>query len=56
MPITRAHHRQRARSEQGMADASATNMARIIHTKLADLHSAAADNRADKSVLNEEGR
>ena len=51
MPAIFAHHRQRARSERDMADASATNMARIIHTKLADLHAAAADLRVvDVSV------
>ncbi|MBM6577778.1 hypothetical protein KCP91_15450 [Microvirga sp. SRT01] len=41
MPIIRSSHLARARFERKMADLSATNMARIIHTKLADLHWAA---------------
>jgi hypothetical protein len=53
MPVIRAHHRQRALSEQGMADASATNMARIIHTKLANLHTAAADSRQAEALPDE---
>lgn len=46
MPEISIHHRKRARVERGMADEAATNMARIIHNKLADLHSEAADKRS----------
>ena len=43
MPVIRNEHRKRARFEQGMADGSASNMERMIHAKLADLHAAAAE-------------
>lgn len=41
MPIIRSNHLARARNERQMADQSASNVERIIHNKLADLHSAA---------------
>jgi hypothetical protein len=41
----RDSHQQRALFQQGMAEASATSMARKIHYKLAAMHSAAADAR-----------
>ncbi len=43
MPALRNMHRRRALFEQGMADRSATNMARIIHQRLAVLHDVAAE-------------
>ena len=43
MPHIRDYHRNRALFERKMADDSATNMARIIHKKLADMHSSALD-------------
>jgi len=46
MPALRNTHRRRALFEQDMADRSASNMARIIHQRLAILHSAAADARS----------
>jgi hypothetical protein len=45
MPLLRDSHQQRALFQQGMAEASATSMARKIHYKLAAMHSAAADAR-----------
>lgn len=41
MPIIRSNHLARARTERQMANLSASNIERIIHTKLADLHWAA---------------
>jgi hypothetical protein len=41
MPIIRNNHLARARTERHVADLSASNIERIIHTKLADLHWAA---------------
>ena len=43
MPTLRNMHRRRALFEQGMADRSATNMARIIHQRLALLHDVEAE-------------
>jgi hypothetical protein len=48
MPIIRNNHLTRARFERKMADLSATNIARIIHNKLADLHWAAGQARTDR--------
>jgi hypothetical protein len=45
MPIIRSNHLARARFERKMADLSASKMARIIHTELADLHLAAGHAR-----------
>lgn len=45
MPAVGIHHRKRAQSELEMADASATNMARMIHSKLAEMHLIAAEAR-----------
>jgi hypothetical protein len=45
MTIIRKNHLARALVERQMAELSATNVERIIHNKLADLHSAAADAR-----------
>lgn len=52
MPIIRRDHFVRARSEREMADASATNIERIIHNKLADLHWAAGNARPDEAAGN----
>ena len=49
MPDVRNYHRHRAKFEREMADESSTNMARIIHEKLAEMHSSAADARIDVS-------
>lgn len=38
MPVLSDNHLRRARFERDMADASATNIERIIHNKLAALH------------------
>ncbi len=50
MPVIRSNHLKRAHFEQGMADNSATSMARTIHEKLAGLHTAEADARYIKSL------
>ena len=52
MPIIHSNHLARARFERKMADLSATNIARIIHTELADLHLAAGNARPVKPVSN----
>jgi hypothetical protein len=41
----RSQHLVRAKAERKMAKLSATNIERIIHNKLADLHSTAAGKR-----------
>lgn len=48
MPLIRRNHLARARFERKMAELSATNMARIIHTELADLHWAAGHTRTGR--------
>ena len=50
MPIIRNQHLAREQAERKMAKLSATNIERIIHNKLADLHSAAADDRSGVAV------
>ena len=45
MPNIRSNHLARARFERDMADLSASNIERIIHNKLADLHSVAGHAR-----------
>jgi hypothetical protein len=45
MPAIRSNHLKRAQFEQGMADKSVTNMARIIHQKLSTMHTTEADAR-----------
>jgi hypothetical protein len=50
MPIIRNNHLARARTERQMADRSASNIERIIHTKLADLHWAAGHTRPAEPV------
>jgi hypothetical protein len=50
MPIVRSQHLAREQAERKMAKLSATNIERIIHNKLADLHSAAADDRSSEAV------
>ena len=51
MPIIRDTHLARARSERHMAVLSASNIERIIHTKLADdLHWAAGHRPAEPAV------
>lgn len=54
MPIIRNNHLARARTERHMADLSATNIERIIHNKLADLHWAAGQTRPGEPVVDGE--
>lgn len=49
MPMIRSPHLARAQAER-MATPSAANIERIIHNKLADLHSTAADDRPGEAV------
>ncbi len=42
MPDTQLYHRIRASVEKTMAGTAATNVARIVHEKLASLHLASA--------------
>lgn len=51
MPVIRSIHLARARFERKMADLSATNIERIIHSKLAELHSAAGGARPRAAVV-----
>lgn len=48
MPVIRSDHFKRAQFERDMAGASATNVERIIHNKLAELHLAAGEKRSGK--------
>ncbi len=50
MPIIRSKHLARARLERGMADLWASHIERIVHNKLADLHSAAGHARSGGHV------
>ncbi|GAA3724783.1 hypothetical protein GCM10022268_35980 [Sphingomonas cynarae] len=54
MPIIRSNHLARARNERQMADQSASNVERIIHNKLADLHSAAGQARPAEPLVDGE--
>jgi hypothetical protein len=54
MPIIRKAHLARAQFERGMADQSASNVERIIHNKLADLHSIAGHARPAESLVDGE--
>jgi hypothetical protein len=51
MPIIRSNHLARAQFEREMADLSATNIERIIHNKLADLHWAAGHTRPAEAAV-----
>jgi hypothetical protein len=51
MPIIRSNHLARARNERQMADQLASNVERIIHNKLADLHSAAGQARPAEPLV-----
>jgi hypothetical protein len=53
MPIIRSQHLAREQAERKMAKLSATNVERIIHNNLADLHSAAADGRPSEALSRE---
>jgi hypothetical protein len=53
MPIVRSQHLAREQAERKMAKLAATNIERIIHNKLADLHSAAADDRPGETASHE---
>ena len=53
MPIIRSEHLARERAKRKMAKLSATNVERMIHTKLADLHAAAGDVRPGETVDDE---
>jgi hypothetical protein len=54
MPIIRSNHSARARNERQMAVLSTSNIDRIIHTKLTDLHWAAGHARPDGPVVDGE--
>jgi hypothetical protein len=54
MPIRRSNHLARALVERQMADLSASNIERMIHNKLADLHWAAGHTRPGAPL--EDGR
>ena len=53
MPKIRSQHLAREQAERKSAKLSATNIERIIHNKLADLHAAAGEARLDKKPSDE---
>ena len=53
MPIIRSNHLARAQFERGMADLSASDVERVIHNKLADLHLAAGRARPGEPVADD---
>jgi hypothetical protein len=50
MPIIRSQHLAREKAERKMAKLSATNVERMIHNKLADLHAAASAARPGEAL------
>jgi hypothetical protein len=54
MPIIRNNHLARARTERQMADSSASNIERIIHNKLAELHWAAGHTQPAEPAIDGE--
>ena len=53
MPIIRSQHLAREQAERKMARLSATNVERMIHNKLADLHATAGHARPGEAVSND---